>query len=613
MKKIPMHALHNRTELEGFIFFAERTKELLAHSVIDSFKASTLNSNTRAIELERLVRHAYDTTQRANSLLPLLDELSDSFKNDPVIVELHTKDVLLRMVNEVSTGVASDKPRLLVEAADSLRAIRVLLSEYYDTAKSILCKAVLNPKQKKLISDLAEILVIEIQSRGYSREHLRHISKTKLASRLFKSESFDVNAALDDFFSSFDSDSRTFTCAAKCHGEIDSTTAKALNLATVEKPEGFQRIDLLDIGHDEQNKELGVNFDKYLVATKVNGRDPFSARERLYGQLYMQNAIRQFLQHKSTLSFARICLVQDDQTKKEIRIAEPLNAMLLGQTSVSLTTGFEAKQQAFFEAYRNFDKKSQSSILSVISYHKEAMDSRSVVNQLVDLWAAIEGFVPQPIDASPRVSSVLDHIIPAQTLIYVEKKFIYVAEGIEQAGEEAIAIVKSIDVPGSFTKKIAALILCEEFNENVDKLMPLLDHSPLLRFRMFMLREAFATTQKAKDELLRHRTRLERQLRRIYISRNTVMHSAKVHSDIGMLVENLHSYLDIMLNAAISVAKKSRPTANINAILKLLATYETSYLDSLSKNPEKDQPLSKRTFERVFGASINPLLKEISP
>ncbi|WP_143751368.1 hypothetical protein [Collimonas sp. PA-H2] len=544
--------------------------------------------------------------------MPLLEELSDSLKADPVIRELHSKDVLLRMVKEITPAITSDKPKFLIEAADTLRAISTLLGDYYETTKNIIRTNVSNKKEKKLISIVAEIFIIDIQLRGYSREYIRYSSKIKLASRLLRSNHFDVIEALEDFFSSFDRDIRTYSCIVKCNGEIEAIAAKAFKMTIVDKPEEFKKIDLLDIRANEQNVGSETSLERYLLVSELKAKDPFQARERLYNALNAQNALRQFLQHRSTLSFARICLVKDDETQGEIRVRDPINVMLRGQTQKSLTSGFVEKQADFISAYRKLDEKSKSSIFSAVRYHKEAMDSLAVENQLVDLWAALEGFVPQPLDASPRIGSVLDHILPAQTLIYLEKKFSYIAEGIQRVGDATIAIVESIDIPGSFVRKTAAIILCPEFEKSLNQLMPLLGGSPLLRFRMFQLYEALSTRQKVGDELQRHRQRLDRQLCRIYISRNTVMHSATVHSDIDILVENLHSYLDILVNATICIAKQSAGRTNINAVLKILSTYEKSYLDMLLKSQKKDDPFSKTDFGDVFFEYANPLLKSIT-
>ncbi|HEY0843872.1 MAG TPA: hypothetical protein VGE12_00790 [Noviherbaspirillum sp.] len=610
MHKIPISAAHDKSTLEPFIFFAERIRELLAHSVDDSYKVSVLNSRTRALELERLLRHSYDTTQRASSLTPLLEEFESSLRSDPVVRELHSKDTLLSMSSELAAAFTSDKPRLLIEAADTLKAINIMLSPYYVTAEALLRRKIAKTGEKKLISKLCEIIIIEIQSKGYSREHIRHISKTKLASKLSRPAPFNINDALTDFFSSFSGKFKSFTCATRCRGDFDESAAKVLKVQLSPNLEGFRKANLLDLGTDGGNERRQDDYNLYVIMREVKAFDVFEAREKLYGTLHFQNATQQFLLHRPRLFYSEFCLVQDEETKQEIRIRKPLNAMLIGQKHES-EEALSNKRSQLIIAFSKFTEKSKRSFVSAIKYHKEALDSLSTANQLVDLWAALEGFVPQPIDSSPRMASVLSHVLPAQTLKYAEKKFSYVAEGIRLAGQTAIDIVNSIEVEGTFSRKVVALILCEEFDQQVKDLMALLTHSPLLRFRIYSLFENFSTMESTRTELLRHRKRLEWQLRRIYISRNTVMHSATAYGDTDLLVENLHSYLDNLINATIAVAWQSPNKTSINSVLKLLGAYETSYLDSLANNPQKQKRLNKENFGTVLFDCCNPLLKQV--
>jgi hypothetical protein len=606
MIKLKINIAHDKSKLEGFIFFAERVRELLGNHTMDSFKASALNTKTRGRELERLFLHASDTTQRANSLSPLLDEFSDSVKNDPIIQKLKSRDVLDRLTQEIAAGLDNEKPKLFAEAADALKAVNSLLSNYFENAKAILLEEIPKNKEKKTISSVADIFVVQVQAKGYSREFIRHASKTKLAGPLVGSQALDVQSVLKDFFSLFETENKEYICATRCRGTIDEISANALNITVVDEIKGFQKIEMLSL---HSSAGSNVEYNKYLVATDVKGKDHFSARNKLYDLLYRQNALNLFVLHDSPFEFDRMCLVKDIATKKQVRVWEPTNVMLLGHTRHEAEIPFEEKQKALMKTFARFDAKGRAALLSVIRYHKEAIDSFSSENKLVDLWAALEGFVPQPIDHSPRVSSVIDHILPALTLIYAERKFSYVASGLIVGGHNVVTLINNVKVDGDFNRKVAALILCPELKDDLDSLLKLLDYSPLLRCRLYLLYEAFATPKKAHEELLRHRRRLDHQLRRIYISRNTVMHSATVHSDIDLLVENLHSYLDATVNAVIDIGSKSTSGTNINSILKLLSAHEKSYLHSLGHNENKDASFKVTTFGDVFGEGKNPLLK----
>ncbi|WP_175691765.1 hypothetical protein [Burkholderia anthina] len=599
-----MNNAHNKDALEGLIFFSERMRELLAHSTDDSFKVSALNTLGRARELERLLRHTYATTQKPQALNPLLEELTDSIRNDYVIQAMHNKNVLLRMVEEVKEAISENKPRLILEAADSLAGAIGLLSNYMASAQELLLNSILSHKEKKMISAVSDSLVVQLQALGYSREYIRHISKTCLAAKLSMQDVIDSKAVVLEFFLKFSGDRKKYTGITRCKLNLPKEAERAGRWEFSKEPTGFNNLSLLELADSASQQQGG--FDMYAVRADIEARDAFSARERFFTSINASNAIYQFLNHSPIAYFGHDCLIKEAESGKELRIRRPTNVMLRGQTRQSLAITDQTKTKDLISAIENLSDSSRKSLISALRFHKEALDSNSLENQLIDLWAALEGFVPQPIDESPRIGSMLDHILPSQILVYVEKKFRYVAVGVKNAGAQAAAIINNLPCGDTFEKKVAALIVCPEFSRALDELLHLPSVSPLLRYRMFSLFENFSTRGKVKEELLRHRKRLEWQMRRIYITRNTLMHSATSHGDLDVLVENLHSYLDILLNSVTRMTSVMGRKTTINSALKALSASEKIYLKSL--DDEKGEKLTSDDFSCVFFANANPLL-----
>ncbi|WP_157662299.1 hypothetical protein [Burkholderia ubonensis] len=603
MKTIRVNEAHDKDALEGLIFFSERMRELLSHSTDDSFKVSALNTPGRARELVRLLRHTYATTQKAQALASLLEELTDSIRVDHVIQSMHSKTVLLRLVEDVKKAISENKPRLLLDAADSLDGAIGLMSDYMPSIQKLLTDAIASGKEKKKILSLSDSFVVELQSLGYSREYIRHISKNFLASKLSEKKPIDASEIIGDFFLKFSADRRKYLCITRCKLILPELASSTRRVEFTNEPKGFEKLQLLDLADGTSQQHGG--FDIYAVHDNIEALDAFSAREKFFSSINAMNSFFQFLNHSPIATYAHDCLIKDIDSKKELRVNRPINVMLRGQTEQTLKVANIAKIRDLSSAIENLSDPSKRSLISALRFHKEALDSSSLENQLIDLWAALEGFVPQPIDESPRIGSVLDHILPPQTLVYAEKKFRYVAIGLQNAGEEVADIINQIPCDDSFDKKVAALILCPDLSKNLDDLFKLPAISPLLRHRMHSLFESFSTRGKAKNELLRHRKRLEWQIRRIYITRNTLMHSATSHGDLDVLVENLHSYLDILLNAVTRVTRIMGRKTTINSTLKALSASEAAYLKNLDEDKEKELTISN--FSCIFFADANPL------
>ncbi|ASL46854.1 hypothetical protein bAD24_III05650 [Burkholderia sp. AD24] len=607
MKSVRVNKAHDLKKIEGLVFFSERIKELLAHSTDDSFKVSGLNTRSRAVELERLVRHTYATTQRATALIPLFDELLDSTRLDPVLPLLGHKPLLIKIVEEVRNMVAQQKPRLLLDAADSLNAVAGLLVQYKNCAQDHLISVVKDHREKQVISLVSEIYVIELQSIGYSREHIRHASKKHLATKLSKADPINVDEILRLFFSEFSGDQKHFRVVTRCDINIPEGARSTSRFTYCDLPEGFAKLNQLEF--ENIGSSSGSGFGKYVVADDITAYDPFDARESFYRKINASNGVWQYLNHAPAAHYAHSCIVKDMASQSEIRIRKPINVMLRGQTQRSLKQIDTSRVNELISAIDNLKSPSKNSFISAVRLHKEALDSSSIQNQLIDLWASLEGFVPQTIDESPRIGTVLDHVLPAQTLIYAEKKFLYAAAGLANAGRDIEALVESVEIEGSFERKVAALILCDEYLPIAKKILSQASCSPLLRFLIFTLNATFRTRATTKAELLRHRKRLEWQLRRIYIARNTLMHSAITHANLDVLVENLHSYFDVLLGGVMRLAAVMGSNTSISAALKVIAATESSYLGSLDQ--AKNDKFTVDDFENVFFSSGNPLLSEL--
>jgi hypothetical protein len=75
-----------------------------------------------------------------------------------------------------------------------------------------------------------------------------------------------------------------------------------------------------------------------------------------------------------------------------------------------------------------------------------------------------------------------------------------------------------------------------------------LDDFPLLRYRIFWLNKQFTNGKSLVKLIKNHMQRVEWQIQRIYRVRNLFVHSGTMPPYTNILVENLHNYLDNMVN-----------------------------------------------------------------
>jgi hypothetical protein len=261
------------------------------------------------------------------------------------------------------------------------------------------------------------------------------------------------------------------------------------------------------------------------------------------------------------------------------------------------------------KAIVKLDRQSQTRLVKALQYHKEAIDSQALENQLVDLWAALEGFVPQPFDDQPRIQHYISYLLPPLVLTYSEKIFKYIGDSLFHCDKQVRDVISGINVGESFALKAASVILCDEFAAERDKVCALLDDHPLLRFRMYRVYRQYHTAADCLETIKSHKVKLAWHLNRIYNTRNSIMHSATSLPYLETLVENLHIYLDILLTSVSQLAAKSSIRTDINAILKMLSVEERVYLSHLKAESEQgNASFHSGNFVKVVFGNSNPLV-----
>ena len=152
--------------------------------------------------------------------------------------------------------------------------------------------------------------------------------------------------------------------------------------------------------------------------------------------------------------------------------------------------------------------------------------------------------------------------------------------------------------------KAAAPIGWEPLAAKREHLYGMLDHHPLLRFRVFRTNQQFRSSERIRKTILDHKERVSWHLQRIYTTRNQIIHSAKALPYLRTLVENLHSYVDILLETLSIVGTQSSRRMSIAGALKLLSVHEATYVHSLQGENTRCSLADFR--DLVFGDS-NPL------
>jgi hypothetical protein len=345
-------------------------------------------------------------------------------------------------------------------------------------------------------------------------------------------------------------------------------------------------------------------FPAYVIVDKLKAMDPLSARQ--YGEYMIERLanIYNYHVHQQKLVWQNQCLCIADDGSVQSILNPPISAMRKRFHTSVMEQKHAITQTVELLTGEHFQDDDTYIFRTALEYHREALEANTPENQLLDLWAAVEGFLPTPEGDMDKITHYVGTIMPAITLTYPERLFRYILGYLERESDDIKNLIEGIPIAGDSFEKVTCMLACEDFRHIQRELCGLLTQSPLLRFHCFNMFKKFHSTKSIRKTINMHRERVEWHIQRIYATRNTISHSAESFPYIESLVESLHTYLDILLSAMTTVGIRSARKASIPGVTKLLSIHEQAFFRDLESMPERCTPDNYK--HMIFGRH-NPL------
>ena len=112
---------------------------------------------------------------------------------------------------------------------------------------------------------------------------------------------------------------------------------------------------------------------------------------------------------------------------------------------------------------------------------------------------------------------------------------------------------------------------------------------PLLRNRIYCLNQTFKSGKAIGALINKHEQKTSWHIHRIYRARNCIIHDGEQIPNIECLVENLHSYIDVLCNGLIRLLNETHHTKSvIDGIyeMRIKVKLYDSFINN--NNPTKD-------------------------
>lgn len=554
-------------ESECLLFFAQRLDELLFDYSLDTYKAPALTSTFLCHEALNLIQDIETGEIDAANLSHVLEELSWSLTNDMTAKTLLSFDVNKYILSHEDTPIS-----------EKLLRLEILFKEinprrYIERIGLLLIEAI-HSNHKKKIDTLARSYISTLINMGVSKTHL-YASTQKF---FFEGKRISSLDDLVEFFIDLLPVTHTF--------EVYFLVSNQIEKAKV--PLKKFNIDIIDsLPKDLEALALAQNFTRQpsqLLAkvANIHAFDIHSGRQAAERKLERIRDLFSFFSHKSKINWESKTLVQQCCLDAPVVALPPKSAI---EKCFDVPPAIAAnKLSKLLDNLSLETGGSNEKFDRIIDIHGVCVSNDVPENQLINLWTAIETIIPSN-QGKNKVNNVIEKIIPVLMLLYVRRLLDRVTSDLVNWNKKLVHKYyrKIPDAKGEhISVKTLLLIGLESNREILDEIQNELAKFPLLRFRLFQLSDTFSKPENVLSLFENHKKKVAWQIRRIYRTRNLIVHSGRAPTYLNALIENAHDYLDSTISEMIALSCGSLEVSSLNQVFELSNLKYANYLAQIN-------------------------------
>src|SRR6185437_7807023 len=350
--------------------------------------------------------------------------------------------------------------------------------------------------------------------------------------------------SLDQFIAVFDSRDQSFDVCLRTHASLLSLApAIPAEIATITAEAPSSRSD------DSREKAfLGeAHTGAYAVFPEIKAHDAVSARDQALRIMNNLSAAASYHVHRTPFLVEPPALVWRGNHSTVLRGPRlPLHKhdeCSLGELPAKFSSTIVAL------APRRGGQEAWERIRAALALHASAVASQDIPVQLTTLWSALEAIVPSALDEA-RIDTLCDVLGAVLSRGYATKLFsdldATLLRCIPKSYRSSLEKIGSSDGGAEACASIVTVVGATDVR---DALFATTGRNPLLRFRIFSLQKAFRHGAASLATIQAHEQRVRWHLRRIYRTRNLIVHAGRSVRFREALVENAHSYLHHVINS----------------------------------------------------------------
>lgn len=553
---------------EALAFFAQLLEELLFDFSLDTYKPSAMNSCSLCMEATFLIQDIENELIDRANLTHVLQELLLNLRKDEVAQSL--LDIGLDTIESKfnNANIPLQELAVIVNIIGSQLSIKL----YKKRTEEFLLDALSNNKEKNRIRSLTRSYVTTLITLGYSTRYLYPIIRKYFHWGKKISSSADVQG----FFNLVSGENQKYAAIFKA------------NLLFEEIKDSCQDFDIeisreirQELLCDKKAKNFSLTGENiYLVVDRLESMDVFSARDEAERRIDQLSTLTSLFHHKEIPSWDNNALLINISKDSSRIVSSSQNPMLM---CADLTKANAAqKLNSFINEFSLREGESFQRFSRAAELHALALRSDSPENQLLNLWVALETITPSKLARNKaKVNNIIDSILPFLSINYIPTLTAKLTHDFYIWNKPAFYRAIN-DVEGDNDRqKLIKLLLLENYKTPRNQLYKDIGNFYLLRNRAFYFSEALSSTSKILKILDTHWSRVDWQIRRIYRTRNQIVHAGHTPSYIRILIKNIHDYLDVVTDTIGTLASDGDRINTIDEAFKYIEIRWDEYSRSL--------------------------------
>ena len=554
----------------ALLYFAQLLEEMLFEYSLDTYKASVMQTGLLCAEALGTITAVENGTIKAPNVFHVTAELAANFERDTVAIALAPlpPSSFMPALKNPKTSLRE------LETVLELLAVQLSPRKYRKKNEELIIETVKRGGSVAEMRRLIRSYVTTLTSTGQTTKYI--YEKTK---EFFHYGPGRITGpdSLTEFFGLFPIDQLEYTVIFRVD-QIFEHVAPAFDKMrlkiTPTPPEG---IDLLPYPAISSPALTGL----YASIENVPARDPYSARDSAERLLKLSSTLLTLFHHKERPSWVQECVVYDNKAKTYYPINAPTNSM--HKCADLLQSVASRRLQAFISDF-SLEEESFSKFVRSAQLHALAVGSNADENQILNLWIALESLVPSETKADDvsNIEHIVASLIPFLNFGYAERLINNLVKDLLEWNRNTTRTAFR-SVPGTkFTEKLARILALPEHAAERKRLEDSFKEFHLLKDRFTFFADMLASPKNVADALDAHKQRLEWQIRRIYRTRNIIVHSGTTPRYTKPLIEHTHDYLDTVLSTLVRLASKPKAIHSVGQGFKFIELRYMQYYSALS-------------------------------